>query len=327
MKWRGETVWLILLANIAWAADPPATGPAKRIVEVPGTIEAFAQADLYSMVSGYVTDVKADIGDSVAAGKPLVIIAQPEREKDLAEAQAMVTARESMLKSADATIAQSKVALETSKRNLERYRADQALREATLRRKQELFEGKAITDQDLDEARTAATVARAEVGVAESKIAGAQADMESATAARAVAEAQVKVAQAAVEKINTWLKYGQLTAPFDGVIVRRMVDPGTLAQASTTSRTTPLLTIHQIDQVRVFIELPEADAAMVKVGDIAHVKPYGLRGETIDGRVTRLATALNPATRTMRVEIDLPNPQKKLVHGMYANVSVELGGK
>lgn len=330
MKWLASfsNTLALLVASGALAADPaPATTPKARVVEVPGTVEAFAQADLYSMVSGYVTDVKADIGDSVTAGKVLAVIAQPEREQDLLEAQAIVKSREASLQATEAAIAQSRAALDTAKRQLERYRAESSLRETTLRRKQELFEGKAITDQELDEARTASHVARADVEVAQSKIAAAEADLASVTAARAVAEAQVKVAQAAVEKIKTWIKYGEITAPFDGVITRRMVDPGTLAQASTTSRTTPLLTIHKIDQVRVFIELPEADAALVKVGDVARVKPYGLRGEVIEGSVTRLATALSPATRTMRVEIDLPNPQKKLVHGMYANVSVEIGGK
>jgi multidrug efflux pump subunit AcrA (membrane-fusion protein) len=86
-----------------------------------------------------------------------------------------------------------------------------------------------------------------------------------------------------------------------------------------------MFTVHRLDRVRVFVEVPEGDAADVRVGDVARVKPYGLgRGEVFEGTVTRMASALEPSTRTMRVEVDLPNPEGRLRHGMYANVSLEL---
>jgi multidrug efflux pump subunit AcrA (membrane-fusion protein) len=332
--WCGAAGW----AGAGWCADGPAAaaggiaapakaGPTTRAVELPATVEAFAQVELYSMVSGYVSEVRADMGDAVRGGDVLASIAQPEREKDLLEARAVREAKAAAAQAAEAAVAQAGAALDTARRQLERYDAEVALREATLRRKQELSEGKAITDQELDDARTAAAVARADVGVARSKIAAAEADLRSAEAARAVAAAQVKVAEAGVGKIETWLAYGKVAAPFDGVVTRRMIDPGALVQASATSKATAMFTVQRIDQVRVFVEVPESDAADVRVGDAARVRPYGTSKEVFEGKVTRIASALDPGTRTMRVEVDLPNPTGRLMHGMYANVTLVLSAR
>ena len=103
---------------------------------------------------------------------------------------------------------------------------------------------------------------------------------------------------------------------------RRLVNPGDLVQAATATRTAPLFTCQQIDVVRVFADAPEASAAAVRPGTRAEVKLFDVGETTIQGSVTRVATALDPSTRTMRVEIDLPNPDEKLQPGMYARVTL-----
>ena len=114
------------------------------------------------------------------------------------------------------------------------------------------------------------------------------------------------------------------------MVTRRLVNPGDLVQAATSTRTAPLFSLQKLDTVRVFADVPEASAAGIRPGLPADVKFYGPAGVTVHGTVTRIANALDPATRTMRVEIDLPNPGEKLLPGMYAQVTLgpepQLGG-
>ena len=86
-----------------------------------------------------------------------------------------------------------------------------------------------------------------------------------------------------------------------------------------------MFTVQQIDTVRVFCDVPEAQAAGVAVGAEADVKLFGLGGQVVKGKVTRLANAIDPTSRTMRTEIDLVNASGALRPGMYAQVTIKLG--
>lgn len=312
----------LIFAWTARGADGPATAPAPQAISVTGTIEAYWSADLNAKTSGYVVDVQADLGDHVKKGAPMALLAVPELEKNLLQAKATVAARKQMLRASESVVAQSKQALAVAQKQLDSYKVDLEYQKVTLQRQQELSAGSAITPQQLDEARSKAAMAAAGAGVGEAKVAAAQADIEAAQANREVASAQVDVAQAAVEEVETMLAYTRITAPFDGVVTRRVVNIGELVQGSATTRGMPLFTLQQVDTVRVFCDVPELQAAGVAVGDRADVKVYGLDGQVITAKVTRMATALNPSTRTMRAEIDLPNPTETLRPGMYVQVSL-----
>jgi multidrug efflux pump subunit AcrA (membrane-fusion protein) len=315
-------LWGLLAHNVAVAADAPAAAPAVQTIAVPASIEAYWSADLYAKTSGYVTDVKFDLGDHVTKGIPLAILHVPELEKNLAQAKATLEAKKQMLKAADAVIAQSKQSLIVAQKQFESYKVDMEYQQITLKRQQELSAGSAITPQQLDEARSKAELAKASMGIGEAKISAAQADIQFAEASRAVAASQVDVASAAVDEVQTLLGYTQITAPFDGIIIRRQINIGDLVQSVTASRGASMFTVQQIETVRVFCDVPELKAAGVSAGDRADVKVYGLDGQTIAGKVTRVATSLNAATRTMRVEIDLKNPGEALRPGMYAQVTL-----
>ena len=302
--------------------QPSAAAPASVVVLA--TVEAFWSADQHAKTAGYVADVKHDIGDRVKKGEILAVLSVPELEKNLVQAKAGFAARQQMRKAADAAIAQAQQALAVAKSQLEGYRAGQSLADVTLKRQQELSAGKAATAQQLDDARAKAKVAQANAGMGEAKVSAAEADIQAAEANRDVAAAQVDVADAQVQEVQALLEYTQITAPFDGVITRRQVNPGDLVQAATASRTTPLFTVQQLDPVRVFCDVPESQAAGVSVGAQADVKLYGLGGQIIKGKVARLADALDPASRTMRTEIDLPNPSGVLRPGTYAQVTIKL---
>ena len=268
---------------------------ARRLVSN-ATLEAFEEADLFAKVSGYLKDVRVDIGDHVKQGQVLATVDVPEMEQELAESVAQLESRKRSLEAAD--------------RQVEHNKADLALQEVTFRRQNILNKDRWVSDQALDEIRAKADVAKADVKLAEAN--------------RELAASQVDLAAATVEKNKALLAYARIVAPFDGVISVRRVNRGDLVQAPTASRTTPLFRIERIDTMRVFCDVPENEVPFVHVGAQAKLKVFGLGGEPIAGTVTRFAFRLDPETRNMRTEIDLPNPAERLYPGMYAEVSLEL---
>lgn len=173
-------------------------------------------------------------------------------------------------------------------------RADLALQQSTLQRQESLLKIQGTAQQTVDEAKSKAGAAVAAV------------DLAAATA----------------EKIRTMLGYSRIVAPFDGVVARRQVNRGDFVQSASAGRTTPLFTVQRVDVIRVFCNVPESDVSHLRVGMRASVKPYGLE-KPIAGKVTRFAGRLDPETRNMRTEIDVPNPGGLLYPGMYAQVSLE----
>ncbi len=265
------------------------------------TLAAFEEADLFAKVSGYLSDVRVDIGDHVKAGQVLAVIDVPEMEQELAEAKAQLESRRS--------------SLESARRQLDHSKADLALQSALAKDRDQLGEGRGfISDRTLDQVHANAEIAKADLGVAEAN--------------RDLAANQVDLAAATVEKIKTLLAYTQIIAPFDGVVARRQVNRGDLVQAATATRTTPsagsLFTVQRIDTIRVFCDVPENDVPHLHVGDPAVVKPAGFDGQPFIGNVTRFSLRLDPETRNMRTEIDLPNPNERLYPGTYAEVSLEM---
>src|SRR5258707_2944400 len=276
--------------------DHPRRATVVPRLQTNATLEAFEETDLFAKVSGYLSDVRVDIGDHVKAGQVLAVISVPEMENELAEDKAQLDSKQR--------------SLETAERQVDHNKANVALQDVALKRQEVLFKGRDIADQTLDDARANAEIAKADVGVAEAN--------------RAFAAAQVELAAATVERIKTLVAYAQFVAPYDGVVARRIVNRGDLVQAATSTRTTPLFTVQRIDTIRVFCDVPENDVPHLHVGDTAIVKPYGFEGKPFLGTVTRFSLRLSPETRNMRTEIDLPNPDERLYPGMYAEVSLEM---
>src|ERR1700748_1792349 len=198
------------------------------------TLAAFEETDLFAKVSGYLSDVRVDIGDHVKRGQVLAVISVPELENELAEDKAQLDSK--------------RRSLETAQRQVDHNKANVTLQDLTLKRQEVLFKGRDIADQTLDEARAHADIDKADVGVAEAN--------------RAFAAAQVNLAAATVERIKTLLAYPQIVAPFDGVVARRLVNRGDLVQAATSTRTTPLFMVQRIDTIRVFCDVPENCVAL-----------------------------------------------------------------
>ena len=151
-----------------------------------------------------------------------------------------------------------------------------------------------------------------------------KADYDSAVARVNAANAQVALNQADVDRLTTLTQFKQVTAPYDGVITERRIDIGNLVTAGSTSSTTLLYRMSQDDPMRVFVDVPQSAAAEMTVGRSTAITANSLPGQVFHGAITRTAQAIDPRARTLRVEVDIPNPHEALVPGLYVNVAFDL---
>lgn len=242
--------------------------------------------NIFSRVDGYIAKIYVDKGDLVKANQLLVEIDHTDYVHAVDQAKAN-------LRSAKAKVAQQ----------------DAAVRNAalTLDRMQALIKDQFISQQDLD----TALVNRDAAGALQDSL-----------------RAQVQQMAVALAQAETNLAYSYIRSPFAGYIAERNLDPGAYVSGTTTSTSTVsrgILSVHDVEIVRTLIEVVEKDVPLVKIGQRADVRAEAYPNEVFEGTVTRIVQALNRATRTMTVEVDLPNKDHRLKGGMFARVEVLVG--
>jgi len=274
----------------------PARKTVRHPIEQPGfNIEAYQETPLYAKVTGYARESNIDIGDSVHRGQVLAELDVPEMEVELKQKEAAV-------RQANAQVQQTRAAVLTAQAQVERAKSQSE-------RLARIGQGGVLDRESVEEARLGYQAA--------------QANLEKARADVAVAETQVEGAKANRDYARTMLQYTQVRAPFGGVVTQRNVNTGDFVQpAASGAKGRPLFVVDQIDPVRVFVNVPGADASWVHNGDPVSLRLHGAGGELFKGRVTRNARSLDPQTRTLRTEIDMPNPGHKLLPGMYVQATI-----
>jgi RND family efflux transporter MFP subunit len=151
-------------------------------------------------------------------------------------------------------------------------------------------------------------------------------NLQAQQAAVAVAQANVTAQTAQLQVLNQQKSYQSVVAPFDGVITQRNVDIGSLVQADATTGTF-LFTLMQSDMIRIQLYVPQDEAFGLAPGVEAVVHVPEMPGRNFLGTVTRLANALQPGTRTLLTEIDVPNPDHALTAGTYCTVELRIPRK
>ena len=150
---------------------------------------------------------------------------------------------------------------------------------------------------------------------------------ETAVARLAAARARVNLDQADVDRLTALEKFKQVTAPYAGTIIQRRIDIGDLVTAGSAGRSSPLFRMAQNDPIRVFVNVPQSAASeLMKPGVPAKISVKDIRDRPFEGRITRTAEAVDPEARTLRVEVDIPNPDGVLVPGLYVQASFQLAG-
>lgn len=315
-----------------------------RTMTQPATVHAYFQAEVYAKVAGYLQQLNVDIGDVVKEGDTLAVIGVPELVKQHERQQATVERLQAELQRTQAAVELAVAGVEAAVAAHDQVQAEIAKAAAQLKayqaeytRVQGLVSEKAVASRLLDEAREHFESAQAAKQAAEAAVRSADANVTVAKANLSVANADLEVSRARIreaereqEETAVLLDYATLRAPFDGIVTERNVDPGDLVrdtQAASTAPHQPLFTIAGLDRVRVRVPVPEDDAEWLTVGDPATVHLRGLPGRAPNRKVSRAAGSLDENTRTMTVEIDVPNPDGSLLPGMFGEATITLEEK
>jgi membrane fusion protein (multidrug efflux system) len=303
--------------------------PARRDLDVKLAFTAdilpAQQAAIFSKVSGYIRRIHADRGDFVKTGQLLVEVDDLELQAAVQQARAALLTGLAGLEVARSTLEGQRANLENQKANLAKARAvaDNDGRQA--QRLKTLFERGLVSATDHENARTNAESSAASVRAAEAQLRVAEVSVTTQESQVRLSQAQVETYRAALQLAETNLGNTRLTAPFTGYISQRNLDNGAAvsAQSAGTSTTSVgILVLQDIATVKVQIEVPERDIARVAVGAPVTVRADPYQAETFAGRVVRVVHSLDARTRTMGVEVDIPNANLKLKPGMFARVEV-----
>jgi RND family efflux transporter MFP subunit len=200
----------------------------------------------------------------------------------------------------DQELSQGRAALAQARANLAQTEASRTLAKSRLDRTGNLVEAGVAPAQDLDQTRAEASVGEANVNVAEAAVAAQQAN---------------------IQRLRDLQGFSRVTAPFAGVITARSIERGSLVTAGTG---TPLFRLASTDIVRVFIQVPQSAAPGVQPGMPSKIEIREFPGRVFEGKVARTAGALDSSSRTLNTEIQVPNPDGKLLAGMYAEVQLTL---
>ena len=198
----------------------------------------------------------------------------------------------------DQQLMQAIATMSQDKANVVKVEADLALARTTLQRYVAAGPG-TVSKQQIDERTSAVTDAEKVVDAA---------------------RATVNADEANVHRLVDLQSFQKVYAPFDGVITARNVDPGSLISAGSTTGTRELFVLAQVEVLRIFVYVPQSYASDIKAGQSADVSVRELPGRVFHGTVTRTAGAIDPTSRTLRTEVQVPNPEGLLLSGSYATV-------
>ena len=303
--------------------------PQRRALDVTlsftGDVLPNRQTPIFAKTSGYIRAIHVDRGQFVQAGTLLVEIEPTEMEHALDQSRAALASAEASLQVARSNLESAKANLLNQQALLAKAQAVLANDKRQAERLAELFGKGLVAAQDRDNARTTYEASRAGVSAQEAQV-------EAARVQIATAESQVRLSQAQIEQQRSAQRMAQMhlddtriVAPFSGFISQRNLDVGAAVSnqaAATSNASIGIVTLQEINPVKVQLEVPERDVARVAVGNEVRLTTDAYVGRRFSGKVARVVHALDPRTRTMGVEIDIPNPENFLKPGMYARVEL-----
>ncbi len=308
-------------APVAKVIAPRRASSVPITVEQLANVEPYYRADLRARASGIVRHVHRDIGERVKAGDVLIEIDVPDAEQDVARGGALVLQRQQELKVSEAKLKDAKARREVSAATIKQRAADVDAATATSDFRKRKFErlkelalkgtvvGNVVEEEEREYLAAAAAVASAKANVerARADFAESESNVEAASADIELKKAQIDVAQKELERAKAVADYARVRAPFDGVVVKRMVDPGSFVQNATTGTSDLLISVSRVDLVTVSAKFPDSVAPFVTADTLALVTVDDLPDVSIPVRITRFAPSVQNADHTMRVEVDLFN--------------------
>lgn len=288
-------------------AAPVVARDVQRRVEAVGTLAPEEEVTVTGEVSGVVEAIAADLGDRVKAGQVLLRLDQREFRLKLERAEANLSAAQKALERA-------KAASLASKANIERAKALLEDAKVNWKRFEELFAEGAVSARERDTART-------QYDVAEASLRQAEAQYESDLQAVKNVRATVEEAQAALNLQKKALADTVIRSPIGGAIKERFVSVGEFIVGGGM-QATKLFAIVRDHPLKLKAQVPERFAGEVKVGQMVQVEVEAYPGRAFQGKVTRVAPAVDEKTRTFTIEAEIPNEGRLLKPGSFAKARV-----
>jgi len=323
-----------------------------RLPSKPAEMLAIQEAIIYARTSGYLDQISVDIGDSVEKGQVIAVLDTPELTDDVnvasaqvlearahhAAAQAVANAGASKILAADADLTRAKGEILQASAELRKAGAVLEAQKIHTDRIRRLHRQEAATDAQLETAEKDHLLATADVEVSQEALKAAETKSGAAAAMVTVAQAEwnakvilVSVAETAVtsataraDHARTMLGYAIIRAPFSGVITDRFLDPGAAVVTSTSSKTTAIVTLKDLSSIKIYVQIPEPDVPYISKGHSAEITCSAYPNRRFEGVVSRISRDLDRRTRTMKVEILLPNEDGQIYPGMFAIVNFDL---
>jgi RND family efflux transporter MFP subunit len=278
------------------------TKPLSRQLTVSSELVPFQEIDVYAKESGYVRDLNVDYGSRVKAGDVMAVLEIPELE--------------AQLQTDDATIKNASDRVTTAQHELARVEAQHHVADLQYQRLDTVSKTKAglVAQQEVDDAQGKELELQAAVDGAKSGLDGAQSALQ--------------VAQSNRDRDRALYSYARITAPFAGIVTQRFANKGALIQAGTSSSTQamPLVRLSEDDLFRLVIPVPESYVRYIHVGDQVDVRVPALERH-FPGKIIRFSVDVREDTRTMHTEVDVPNPDRVLIPGVYAEATLMLDRK
>jgi RND family efflux transporter MFP subunit len=273
-----------------------------RQITLSSELVPFQEIDVYAKESGYVQKLNVDYGTHVKEGQVMATLEIPELQAQLDEDQAEIKNYFNQVGRAE--------------HELGRDEAQYKALHLEYTRLNDVFQ----TQPGI--------VAQQEVDDAQGKDLAAASQVDAGKAALDAAQSQMAAAKAKLAHDQTLFDYSKITAPFSGVVTERYANLGTLMQAGTGSSTQamPLVRLSQDDLFRLVIPVPESYVRYIRLGDPVSVNVPSLN-RTFPGKVARFSVDVRADTRTMHTEVDVPNPQRVLLPGLYAEAQLQLDQK
>ena len=276
--------------------------PLERQLTISSELVPFQEIDVYAKESGYVRQLNVDYGTRVTEGQLMAVLEIPELHAQLEQDKAAIQNMAEQITHAE--------------KELDRVEAQHKVSHLQYERLKTVSDSKPglVAQQEVDDWEGKDLASRAQVEASKSGLQSAQSGL-------AAAQAKLVHDQALYD-------YSRITAPFAGVVTERYANLGTLMQAGTSSSTQalPLVKLSQDNLFRLVIPVPESDVPYIHVGDPVEVRISAL-DKIFPGKVARLSEDVKSDTRTMHTEVDVPNPNRALVEGMYAEVRLRLEHK
>jgi RND family efflux transporter MFP subunit len=290
-----------------------------------GDILPNRQTPIFAKTSGYIRAIPVERGDFVKAGQLLVEIEATEMENAMDQARAQ-------LQSALAGLQVARSNLESARANLLNQEANLVKAQAVLgndrrqaERMTELFEKGLVSAQDRDNARTNFEASQAVLKAQEAQVQAARVQIETADSQVKLADTQIEQQRAGVRMAQMHVDDTRIVAPFAGYISQKALEVGAAVSnqaAATSNASVAIVTLQDISLVKIQMEIPEREVPRVRPGAAVRLTADAYPDRRFAGTIQRVVHALDPRTRTMGVEVELPNPERLLKPGMYARVQL-----